>query len=693
MSCDIIKIILPFLNNPFIIVDEFHNLSKNNIYNNSDPLNYIIYFDTKTLYMSATPRIYELEDNDDCDVNEILGKTVYKMDFKEAISKKYICDYDIYLPILEDESLENLEGELANIKAEINDNLDDNSLSKKCCYLFECIKRFGTLKCIIYFQSHKDITSFTKCFNKINEYYAYDYEINSIICDDSKEERNTKIESFKICESSSFLCAVNILDECIDIPECNSVYVTYNCKSKIKNIQRMSRSMRLDKTNSNKRAKIILWCDEIADILTFMSSIKEIDLNFNEKIKFVGWQKEMIKSHMLGGNSKKYEDKYMKQIVGIKEYRGFNWFNMLNKVEKFITTKNKRPSRSSKDNDEKIMGLWISRQQCNYRTKSQIMANQKFRERWSNFIELYKNYLDCEDYWYYTFNELEQYLIKKKKRPSAKSHDKEEQIMARWLENQMCNYKTKMYNMKNQKIYDAWTEFIGKYNEYVMNYIERWYFMCIKVEKYIIDNNKRPSIKSHYKEEKSFGTWLSNQLRNYRKKKDIMKNPEIYEEFRIFIQQYKEFIVDNTTNWYNTLNEVDKFIINKHKKPYMKSKNGEEKRLGIWVNVQQLNYKKKSQIMANQTIYDHWTQFVQKHKELLLDNENYWYFMLDKLEKYIKINHKNPPSKPKNEEEKILRKWFDHQRYNYKNKLQIMVNQTIYNRWTIFLETTMKIID
>lgn len=52
--------------------------------------------------MSATPRIYELEDNNDCDIEDILGKIVYKMDFK-AIENKYICDYDIYLPVMEDE--------------------------------------------------------------------------------------------------------------------------------------------------------------------------------------------------------------------------------------------------------------------------------------------------------------------------------------------------------------------------------------------------------------------------------------------------------------------------------------------------------------------------------------------------------------------------------------------------------------
>ena len=30
-------------------------------------------------------------------------------------------------------------------------------MNKKCCYLFECIKNFGILKCIIYFKLYDEI--------------------------------------------------------------------------------------------------------------------------------------------------------------------------------------------------------------------------------------------------------------------------------------------------------------------------------------------------------------------------------------------------------------------------------------------------------------------------------------------------------------------------------------------------------
>ena len=333
-SVDVIISLMEYMVNPFIIIDEFHNLSATNIYGlgeideaaedteddeedvQKDPLNVLINSDYKMLFMSATPRVYELEDNNDCYVEDILGKMVYKMDFKTAIEKKYITDYNIYLPIMEDESKSELDGVIEDIEAECDIVLADAELSQKCCYLYECMKKLGTLKCIIYFRSHEEIKQFIKYFDNINKYYAYEYRIDSITCDDHKQKRNDKINKFKKAEGNAFLCAVNILDECIDIAECNSIYVTYNCKSKVKNVQRMSRAMRLNGTNDKKKASVILWCSEIDDMLTYMSSIKEIDLNYSEKIRYVQFNRGLVKEVV--EEMGRYKVKYGKKFVGLK---------------------------------------------------------------------------------------------------------------------------------------------------------------------------------------------------------------------------------------------------------------------------------------------------------------------------------------------------------------------------------------
>ena len=60
LSADILLKLTNFLKNIILIVDEFHNLSFNNITNNNDTINKLLKSDQidKIIYMSATPKIY-----------------------------------------------------------------------------------------------------------------------------------------------------------------------------------------------------------------------------------------------------------------------------------------------------------------------------------------------------------------------------------------------------------------------------------------------------------------------------------------------------------------------------------------------------------------------------------------------------------------------------------------------------------
>jgi superfamily II DNA or RNA helicase len=282
-SSDIIVEIIKNYKNAFIIIDEFHNLSYNNIYNNEDNLNKIIKSENKKLYMSATPRIYELEGEDDCDIEEILGKIVYRMTFKYAIENNYISNYAFYLPIHEDDNYNLL---IKEIKCDY-----EELLIKKVLYYFECIKILGKLKTIIYFNCHDDIDIFIKCFNDINNYYNYRYHIDSIICKDTKNSRNKKLEEFNNSENISILCSVGILDECIDIPSCDSIYITYNCVSKIRIVQRISRALR---KYNNKVAKVLVWCENINNINPIISAMKEIDEEIVIKMNYIKYNNKIL---------------------------------------------------------------------------------------------------------------------------------------------------------------------------------------------------------------------------------------------------------------------------------------------------------------------------------------------------------------------------------------------------------------
>jgi hypothetical protein len=65
----------------------------------------------------------------------------------------------------------------------------------------------------------------------------------------------------------------------------------------------------------------------------------------------------------------------------------------------------------------------------------------------------------------------------------------------------------------------------------------------------------------------------------------------------------------------NTLNEVKEYIDSNNQRPSSKhDKDQKIKQLGVWIQHQQNNYKKKEHIMKNETIYDNWTEFINNTK-------------------------------------------------------------------------------
>jgi len=95
--------------------------------------------------------------------------------------------------------------------------------------------------------------------------------------------------------------------------------------------------------------------------------------------------------------------------------------------------------------------------------------------------------------------------------------------------------------MKNEEIYNKWTEFINNYKIYSNE--DSWIESLNQVKKYIDENNKRPSSTDKNTGIKTLGSWISKQQTNYKKKEEIMKNEEIYNKWTEFINNYKVYFV------------------------------------------------------------------------------------------------------------------------------------------------------
>jgi superfamily II DNA or RNA helicase len=388
-SVDCIQSILIHCDNPLIIIDEFHNLSKNNVTNEEDDFYKILNSDHKIMFMSATPRVYELEDDDETDnTDEIFGEIFYKMNFTDAIKNKYITDYKIWLPSIHEEN--------SQLDKELSIYGIDEMIKAKCKFFFSCLLNNGSKKCIIYCQDTNEINLMIDAMNKLNDYYYMDYAISQITASKTEKQRNVIISSFANNVNTQLLFSVRILDECIDIPSCDSIFITYPTKSKIRTIQRLSRCTRINKSNPFKIGNIYIWCSGYDKILETLSGIKEYDMFFNDKIKindinFYNKSNRTITTTLDNNLIQKY-------IVGVKEYKSISWNTKLEEVKKYIDDNNLRPSYTSKNAHTKSLGNWTSQQQINCVSKKYIMSNQKIYNNWMNFVtdDKYKKYFTFE---------------------------------------------------------------------------------------------------------------------------------------------------------------------------------------------------------------------------------------------------------------------------------------------------------
>ena len=680
-SCDIIVVLIDNLENVIIIFDEFHNFSYNNIYSEEDCINILINNSKcKKLYLSATPRIYELEGgNDDIDVNDIFGNYIYQMSFNEAIDKKYISDYELYLPIFDTED---------NIEEIKNLNIHEDYL-QKVLFLIEGIKKFGYLKVVVYFRDHKEITDFIESFNKIKEYYAYEVEISSIKCNNSNKKRDKILNEFNNSNKISILLSVHILDEAIDIRTCNAVYMTYVCNSKIKNIQRMSRALRYQK---NKVAKVLLFCKDIDESLNYLSSIKEYDIDFVKKIKYTCVSNEIKNKKIRDKKEIEKIEESKIRIIGIKLYnKNKNWLKKLELIKTYIDKYKKRPSAINKNRDIKILGKWLSYQQSLFNKKQNIMNDEEIYNIWNEFINIdYKEYfLNNKVIWKMMLNRIEEYIHKYKKRPSSIHKNEEIKKLGCWISDQQKKYIKKIEIMKNEEIYNLWGNFINiNYKEYFLDNKVLWKITLNNLIEYIINNNKKPSISNKNEQVKILAFWLSRQQTNFIRKKLIMKDEEIYNLWDKFINiDYKEYFLDNKVLWNLTLDKLKKYINNNNKKPSECDKDEHIKKLGNWLSSQQQNYIKKKNIMKDEEIYRLWDEFINNdiYKKFFLDKKTSWNLIFNEVKEYINNNNKIPSQRDKDEHIKKLGNWVTCQQQNYIKKKNIMEDEEIYKLWSEFI--------
>ena len=527
----------------------------------------------KIVYLSAT-------------IDPLENDIYYQKSINYMIDNKYLSDYQIIVPVFnQDPSNTNIANYLINNYSNI----------------------------IIYCKTQAEGLEFNNLLNSI-VFDSSEY----IDCNTTKINRNIILNKFKE-GNLRFLVNVRILTEGFDAPITKGIMFLHLPSTRNTIIQCIGRSLRLHENKLN--AKIILpysTSEDNDNITNFINILSQYDERIKKgrlSIRNEGKYKNSLEKE----NLNEFEDVELitEQIYEkINLDQNSNWFNMLEKIEKFIIIFNKFPIRTYKNKEERQLGEWLSSQKENYKKERRIMKNQEIRIIWNDFVNKYKElFKDNKEKWYDNLNKLEQYIKDNNKIPNKRSLDIKETQLGQWLGQQKNNYNKEINSMKDDKIRIIWNDFINKYKELFKNNNEIWNDNLNKLEEFIKENNKTPSSTSKIKEEKQLAKWLSHQKQNYKKEQQIMKDEEIRIIWTEFINKYSDLFKDNNEKWNDNLNKLEEFIKENNKTPSSTSKIKEEKQLGLWLGHQKQNYKNKIASMKEEENRIYWSNFINKYSE------------------------------------------------------------------------------
>ena len=248
-SVDIVIQLLYKLKNIYVIIDEFHNLSDNNINDTENNIYKIINHTCDKIFVSATPL------KDFMNITEI-----YQYNWKDAISNKYICDFNIYIP----DNNENYQLFVDIIKKTCNDTFNEKIIMK-AYFMLKSMLFNGDKKCICYMTCIEYANNMCYILIWLSKLLGIELEYWQIDCNTKKTIRIKILNDFKETTKIAILVNVHILDEGINIPECDSVFITQPSNNIINIIQRMCRANRI--IENKNTCNIYLWCNAKKQIL------------------------------------------------------------------------------------------------------------------------------------------------------------------------------------------------------------------------------------------------------------------------------------------------------------------------------------------------------------------------------------------------------------------------------------------
>ena len=252
-----------------LVLDEAHNLASTEDISRAKKIltdkEINCFTPSKYLFMTATPLKIIKRDNtsnyvDDeitfsMDNERLYGKVFYEYTFYNGIRDNYITDFDVVH--LDDNDIidPNVNKNLQNIKDLDNTMQQHIYFTSVIELLIIAIKKYSLKHTIIYLENCEKVSLFENIINKSENFK--NIEMYKVTSRESARHNKTMMRNFSTKKlMPTILLAVDMLNEGVDIPECDSILFMEERNSETIIVQNIGRALRI--TDSKEKAYVII---------------------------------------------------------------------------------------------------------------------------------------------------------------------------------------------------------------------------------------------------------------------------------------------------------------------------------------------------------------------------------------------------------------------------------------------------
>jgi len=256
-----------------------------------------------------------------------------------------------------------------------------DDVTAKALFLCTGMLQTGSRRCIVYLRSTDECVQFNRMLRRVSEEYhglrmwsaQMDYTVGAA-------RRSEMLRDFQADseEHDLFVIAsVRILDEAVDIPRCDSEFITYvgDRASDIRTVQRLQRGGRLDPTNPSKRNNLFIWTEEWSRAVNSLTLMRQEDPLFHKKLRTLSASYDRLGEPVVQRESR----------VRAEELQAYAEVRCLTLKELFMKRVDERcawyeklghePRSNSRNDKEAVSGRWVSTQRS-LKNKNELKADR-----------------------------------------------------------------------------------------------------------------------------------------------------------------------------------------------------------------------------------------------------------------------------------------------------------------------------